>query len=120
MPDPATKAKVFEMLKARGATKAVLHYQGGNDEGGVDDVHLFIRPAVGGEPISVDLDPYSYSGGPDAELVALLEEPIDSKYGSWAGEFSAYGTLTWDAEAGTVVLNDNYDPGNYDSSTEEW
>lgn len=118
MPDPQTKAKVFEMLRAKGAFKAVLHYQGGNDEGGVDEINLFIKPEGGAEPVTVDLDPYRAMGD-DHELAELLMEPVESKYGSWAGEFSAYGTLVWDVEADTVELNDNY-MGEYTSSSERW
>lgn len=116
--DPTTKSRVFALLAARGATRAVVNYNGGNDEGGVDEIALHIPNAEGGID-EVDL-PVSWRGmGEDHELAELLEGPVDAKYGSWAGEFSAYGTLTWDRIAGTVVMDD-YVQSGYDNEREEW
>ena len=112
--DYATKNKVFALLKARGATKAVLSYNGGNDEGGVDEIVL-----SGPEIDDIDLPTVWNASGADRELAELLEAPVDYKYGSWAGEFSAYGTLTWDATAGTVVMQDYIQEG-YDYSEDRW
>jgi len=116
--DPATKEKVFALLRARGATKAVLNYNGGNDEGGVDDITLFL-PLASGEMHEVALQTQWSATGDDKVLAELLEAPVDAKYGSWAGEFSAYGSLVWDAEAGTVVMND-YLQEEYTHSQESW
>ena len=115
--DPATKARVFAMLKTRGAIRAILSYNGGNDEGGVDEITLVLEGVdENGNNIVVNY-PTQWDGG--EELAKLLEGPVDSKYGSWAGEFSAYGTLTWDAEAGTVVMDD-YEQSGYDYNQERW
>ena len=114
---PETKNKVFALLKARNAIKAVLSYNGGNDEGGVDDITLTLEAVdENGKNIEVDY-PTQWNGG--EFLAELLEGPVDSKYGSWAGEFSAYGTLTWDVLAGTVVMDD-YEQSGYDYSSEAW
>lgn len=114
---PETKRKVFALLKAKGAIKAVLSYNGGNDEGGVDDITLVLEGVdENGKNIEVD-HPTQWNGG--EELAELLEGPVDSKYGSWAGDFSAYGTLTWDVEAGTVVMDD-YEQSGYDYNQERW
>ena len=115
--DPATKNRVFAMLKEQGAIKAVLSYNGGNDEGGVDDITLVLESVdEGGKNIEVDY-PGQWDGG--GELAELLEGPVSFKYGSWAGDFSAYGTLTWDVEAGTVVMDD-YEQSGYDYNQERW
>jgi hypothetical protein len=117
--DLATKSRVFALLKARGATKAVLSYNGGNDEGGVDEIALYSRLDGGDIQVPVDFPTVWNATGEDRELAELLEAPVDAKYGSWAGDFSAYGTLTWDVEKGTVVMDD-YEQSGYDHSHEAW
>lgn len=121
--NPSTKERVFSLLRARGAVKAVLQYSGGNDEGEVESIQLHV-PA-GKSPEGADVTAYvdlpvswrAKEG--DKELATLLEQPIDDRYGSWAGDFSAYGTLTWDVTAGTVVMDD-YQQSGYDYEQEEW
>ena len=113
--DLATKNRVFAMLKARGAIKAVLSYNGGNDEGGVDQITLWLETA--GE--TIDLPTAWQATGDDEELATLLEGPVDAKYGTWAGDFSAYGQLIWDALAGTVVMED-YVQDSYEYSETEF
>lgn len=34
------RSEVFALLAAKGAAKAVVHFSGGNDEGGVDGIEL--------------------------------------------------------------------------------
>lgn len=116
--DPTTKRRVFALLAARGATKAVLSYNGGNDEGGVDQIVLHVMDDHG-EVGEVDLPCQWNATGDDKELAKLLEDPVDAKYGSWAGDFSAYGTLTWDRIAGTVIMDD-YEQSEYTNTTEVW
>lgn len=116
--DPVTKRQVFALLAARGATKAVLTYNGGNDEGGVDSITLHV-PTADGEAVEVDLPCQWNATGDDKELARLLEDPVDAKYGSWAGDFSAYGTLTWDRISGTVVMDD-YEQSEYANTREVW
>lgn len=113
--EPSTKARVLADLKARGVSKAVLDYNGGNDEGGVDGITFYMVDS----DVPVDF-PIQWEGtGDDKELARLLEGPVDSKYGSWAGEFSAYGTLTWDVGANTVVMDDHVQD-EYRDEREEW
>ena len=128
------KERVFTLLRQKSATKAVVEYSGGNDEGGVNSIILTIQLA-NGELEERDFlvwycGGYQYLGGggykrlnewenEDQELSELLQGPVDEKYGSWAGDFSAYGELIWDVEGGTVVLEDNVQ-SEYEHSTEEW
>ena len=117
--DPGTKSHVFALLSARNAFKAVLSYNGGNDEGGVEDITLHVMNE-NGEVSEVDFPcRWDAAEGDDKELATLLEGPVDAKYGSWAGDFSAYGTLTWDRDTGTVVMND-YEQSGYDFNQETW
>lgn len=113
-----SKREVFSLLRAKGAVKAVLSYNGGGDEGGVDEITLHVKTADG-EIVEVD-HPGSWDAeGEDGRLSKLLEAPVDHKYGSWAGDFEAYGTLTWDVEAGTVVMDDHV-KDSYRDEREEW
>lgn len=43
-----------------------------------------------------------------------LEQPIYSEYGSFAGEFSVYGVLTWNVKARTVHMNKHEQSGYND------
>ncbi len=40
----------------------------------------------------------------DFELIGALCQPVDDKYGSWAGEFSAHGTLTYLVDSGELQI----------------
>lgn len=40
-----------------------------------------------------------------ASLRTLLERPIYDEYGSFAGEFEVYGTLTWDVATGEAAMS---------------
>lgn len=92
-------------LKEHGYVRCVIEYSGGGDEGGADTVTCYLADGT-----TVD--------GPswDDEGHDLLIAPLDYQYGSWAGEFSAYGTLVYDVLAGTCVMNDNI-MEEYESST---
>lgn len=128
------KQRVFELLRKRSVTRAIVEYSGGNDEGGTDNITLVVALA-NGEEAKTDLEVW-YCGGyqllgggnykrmsepanEDQELSELLQGPVDDKYGSWAGEFSAYGTLTWDVETETAEMVD-YVQSGYDESVERF
>lgn len=123
------KDRAFELLRKKGAIRAVCSYNGGNDEGGVDQITLFFPPTAEDEEPIQDLEVW-YCGGytytadgtyqpastartEDQELSEILQGPVDEKYGTWAGDFSAYGTLTWDVATGEVVMDD-YCQADYD------
>lgn len=119
------KPRTFELLKKKGATKAVLTFDGGHDEGSVQNIMLTVALA-NGETTEIEL-PTWYCGGyglserkpdgsfgdwvplstpanEDEELADLLEGPVNEAFGAWGGVPSTYGTLTWDVEEGTAKL----------------
>jgi hypothetical protein len=49
-----------------------------------------------------------------AEVNAILEAPIYDEYGSFAGEFSVYGTLTWDVATGRSEMHGQYESRSWD------
>lgn len=120
-------------LRERGVAKVVVHFSGGNDEGGADLTEFFDAADEKVEvPRSRATEDQRYdqatrrwlSAGwvvneraPDgergwtqrpatddeillAQLDRVLEEPIYDRYGSFAGDFEVYGTVTWDVATG--------------------
>jgi len=99
---------VFDALKSKGVHKVEVHYSGGNDEGGVNQIELF---DANGENIA-HMDEYygatqqwdeatkKYvpSAPPtyDQRLSEALCAPVYDKYYSFAGDFYVNGILTWD------------------------
>lgn len=41
----------------------------------------------------------------DFELTQALCQPVNDRYGSWAGDFEAHGDLTYDVETGELEIN---------------
>lgn len=114
-PSEATaKRSLFEVMKENGAAYLEAHYSGGNDEGGVDSIDV-LKDADGNaipipeqwitrEPKEGD-NAWSIRDGKVHEYHPLYEaadEMLSTEFGSWAGEFSAYGTLFADVKAGKV------------------
>lgn len=90
---------VYDELKKRGAAKAVVHFSGGGDDGGVEQISLLNSE---GKEIGT-LQEYVYGGDDkqtpaDTELAEALSKPVYDKYYSFAGEFYVSGTVVWDAE----------------------
>ena len=103
-----TRNQVFAALKSKGVAKALVHYSGGNDEGGVNQIELF---DANGENIGQMQEYYgcpsiwdevtkTYKPGPpptdDERLAEALGAPVYEKYGGFAGEYYVDGIVTWD------------------------
>jgi hypothetical protein len=113
------KPRTFELLKKKGAVKAVLAFAGGHDEGQVEKIVLTLESGeetefdtwyCGGYGMEKDAAgtyqyvPTNTPANEDEELADLLEGPINERYGSWGGAPSTEGILTWDVAEGTVKL----------------
>lgn len=111
------KERTFRLLRKRGAHQAILTFQGGHDEGSVEEIKLILGTGeevtldtwyCGGymyDPTTGQYKPLSEPANEDEELADLLERPINEAFGSWGGVGSTYGTLTWDATENTVTMN---------------
>jgi len=110
-----SRARAFQILRQRGVIRAELTYSGGDDEGSVNDIQL-IKPIESmiestlGYNLSLPLAPDGCRQGEgaaaeDVELARILEWPIHDRFGSWSGDYSAYGTLVWTVEGETVVMD---------------
>lgn len=120
------KDKTLALLRERGIVKVEVHFSGGNDEGGADDVTATLKDGT-----QTRLNPgnahqdwnskewvvgaydetHKYATRPatpgevaEATLSELLEAPVYDTYDSFAGEFYVDGTVTWDVDAGTCTM----------------
>lgn len=129
-PSPGTaKGALLQALRESGASRLEAHYSGGNDEGGVDGLKLLdadgkefevpnrgtYRPPREGER----------GWGPQGQvyeehpLWQAADEMLSTEYGSWAGEFSAYGTLYADLKENRVWREGSVQSG-YDDDSKEY
>lgn len=112
-------ADALEQMRALGADRMEAGYSGGNDEGGVNDIKLF--DAAGKEIEAPDFylerepragDPeYAIREGKVREQHPLWEAAdsiMSTKYGTWCGEFEAYGTLFVDVKTGKAWTEGDY------------
>lgn len=103
-----SREEAFAELKARGATHAVVEFQGGHDEGGVEAITLFNgEQEIGELPTDYDVWYVDAPGQPmkqrelkekelaDASLAEALSQPVEDKYYTFAGDFHVDGTVTW-------------------------
>lgn len=85
-----TKTSIFEEMQKLGADYAEARYSGGNDEGGVDDVSIY-RHVEGGERLQLELpESADYY---DSPIRVAFDDLLSIDFGTWAGEFEAYGTV---------------------------
>lgn len=129
-----TQAQAMMFLRLRGVAKVVVHFSGGNDEGGADTVEFL---AADGSEVPVpesnayrtskwnnktrayeDLGyivgswvdgKYSHRPATDEEIQlarvrTVLEQPIYDSYGSFAGDFHVEGKVVWDVARGTYKM----------------
>lgn len=118
MSQELTREEAFDQLIARGVHQAVVTFNGGGDEGHVDDIRLFNkdRQLIGeleegstGKRWDATTGQYKDPPPPtdDEKLANCLVTPVDDKYGSFNGEFSVEGSVTWNTEDRTITLKAN-------------
>lgn len=119
------KRAAMKALKKMGAVSARIEYSGGNDEGGVGHVSITL-PNDETKELEEHWRSYTYRNGtsyrkpfpPDVkeegELVELLSAPIYDQWGSFAGDFYTYGTLTFVVESNKVEWTNGYRGEDYD------
>ena len=103
---PATHLReLLPLLEAKGAKLLVADYSGGNDEGGVQQITLHAtieRDDDGYAQVdhhhSDPSDEIPYSGDWNDPLWEGCNRILSTKYGSWAGDYSAWGVLYIDVE----------------------
>jgi hypothetical protein len=93
-----TRDEVFQQLRQKGVKKAVVHFSGGNDEGGADSIVLHTSDGTETEAVG-------WRSTSEGELNNALSEPVYAAYGGFAGDFSVDGEVVWDVEKRTVVMS---------------
>jgi hypothetical protein len=117
--DGMHRHEVWRELENRGATRAVVFFSGGNDEGCADSITLYAgkeKVAELQEYGDYDQQKGEYIENPDTRLATALAAPVYGKYGSFAGEFSVDGEVVWDLATKQATLRDDYRStagGNY-------
>lgn len=108
---PFNKREAMVLLAERGAKAASVHFSGGNDEGGVDDVILTFaddtteRVTETYEGWGDNKKVLTPTQQADNALCEALGAPVYEKYYSFAGEFYVNGTVEYDVLADTVLFS---------------
>lgn len=124
------KVHLLRAVREAGAVRLEADYSGGNDEGGVNGIRIW--DAKGEELTAPDSftqrDPkpgdseWAIRDGKVSEYHPLWQAADDmlaTEFGSWAGEFSAYGTLFVDTVEGKVTRSGEVQSG-YDSDGRDY
>lgn len=104
------KQELLAAMKQYGVSYLEAHYSGGNDEGGVDDLEV-LKDAEGND---VELDDLSW----EHPLQQAADNVLSTEFGSWAGDFTAYGVLEADAKTGEVKRTGQM--SSYDDDSAEY
>lgn len=124
------KSKLLAAVREAGAVRLEAEYSGGNDEGGVNNIVLkgangetlptpddtITRPAKPGD------NEWQVREGVVREYHPLWEaanDMLSTEFYTWAGEFSAWGTLYADLKENRVWREGEMQSG-YDSDSAEY
>ena len=110
--EASLKSAIFGEMRKRGADLMEASYSGGNDEGGVDGIKLFKLVVEKKLELAFDED---YDG----PLWSAVDDLLSIEFGTWAGEFSASGTVIAKLAERTVV-RDGVMQSGYDSDYAEY
>lgn len=88
-PKPNDYVALLAFLERHNVVKVEVTYNGGHDSGTIEDVAIHRTPDAPAEvPQALN----------QVWLYDALKQPVWDRYGSWAGEYSAWGALIWDVE----------------------
>ena len=128
-----SRDEVFEALRDRGASGALVEVSGGNDEGDADRIVLldgdaeiaevsehyknFVRDENGRIVYEADPDsgyerakriPLTEAQQAEGDLAEALAEalaaPVYDEYGGFSGDFSVAGSVRWDVASRRVTM----------------
>ena len=98
-----TEEQAYNLILGAGATRAIVSFSGGGDEGGADDITL-TRPGDDGQHVIVaELEPYAHGKIAHQALTQYLEDLPSTQYGSFNGDVLVDGTIVVDAETRTTA-----------------
>jgi hypothetical protein len=105
--------QVFAELAKRGIAKAVVHFSGGEDEGGVDAPIALLDSS---DKVMNQMEE-CYDDRPvgiDKQLSKALCAPVYDKYYSFAGEYYVHGQLVWNVADRKVLLDGEESHSTYE------
>ena len=104
--------EIFSELRKRGATKEVVSFSGGNDEGHAESIRL-----LSGEEVLGDIGQAQYAEPetPDTKLAVAMVVPVYERYGSFAGEFYVRGEVVYDVATGEVDMHGEEETRSWES-----
>lgn len=126
------RERLTAAFEKRGIVSASVDFSGGNDSGGVDGITFYDADGntmdvesrfhsshnyVDGQYVQTELTAEQVE---DNNFLNLVEAPVSWKWGSWAGDFSASGTLKYDLSGaldGYYIME--YEESSYEYHTEE-
>ena len=127
------KAKGLYKLRTLGIAQAVVHYSGGNDDGGSEGISTIMEDGTTGEikehylegewiPGKGYVTPNDYPEEirKEAELADILVAPVYRLWGTFAGDFYVSGEITWDTKANKIIVNQDYSEPNHTYQELEW
>jgi hypothetical protein len=126
-----TREECFASLKSRGIAKAEVHFSGGGDEGGVDDIILLndkneqigeMEEYYANTFVMNPITGRSEAVGPPSADEALsegLSAPVYDRYHSFAGEFHVDGKVIWDVTAQKVTMSGDESHEEFEGFEEE-
>jgi hypothetical protein len=94
-----TEEQAYDMIVAAGATRAIVSFSGGGDEGGADSITLTNEAG----DLIAELEPYAHGATGHQELTAYLEDLPSSQYGSFNDDVFVDGTILVDAVSRTTA-----------------
>lgn len=101
-------AKLLEKMNELGAVRLEAYYSGGNDQGGIEELQVLIDEdgkSIEPPPQFAETDEKWPNGNPKViydptGFWQSANDILSTRYGSWAGDFEAYGTLYVDVKEG--------------------
>jgi hypothetical protein len=122
-------SQAMRKLMDRGVAKVEVHFSGGGDEGGVDNITLYDDKGKSLGNLEESYDGYTYNPTTkqyeqkalteDQQIAKILGKPVYDKYHTFAGEFYVNGTVTWDVFKGTSKMNGNESVESYEEFEDE-
>lgn len=123
-------SQAMRKLMDRGVAKVTVHFSGGGDEGGVDNITLYDDKGTALGNLEESYDGYTYNPETkqyekkglteDQEIAQVLGKPVYDKYYTFAGEFYVNGTVEWDVFKGKAVMNGQESVDRYEDFSEEY
>lgn len=101
---------IYRELDKIGVAKAIVCFDGGNDDGGVQSIDYF--DATGNKVKEIGFDESWEDHRSSSTLEKELTKPIYDKYHTFCGDFYVSGTLTYDVCERKNFWNEDYEEGD--------